>query len=290
MTTSTFTSPIDSDTDADFRAWGSQISAQLAAIGLTQTADTGQINWSTVSIAGYPGAVGYEIWAFNDAAQSTTPIVMKIEYGASGAEMPQMWLTVGATSDGAGAINSTLKTSRSIIMGISTSFGLASPSFLCYKAASGFLGVALKVGVEPPFGAGFIITRTNDTAGVVTTDGFNVMFSGSPGSNMNVYFQGPGHTPNQLPPTGIPAVGALATWPLALTSSAADGSVQAMPMFAFSPAVQVNAQICLVIQTEIPPGNQFTLNIVGSTPRNLISIGGLGTVDSSTYGIAMVWE
>ena len=31
-----------------FRSWGSTISTQIAAMGMVQTADTGQINWTTV--------------------------------------------------------------------------------------------------------------------------------------------------------------------------------------------------------------------------------------------------
>lgn len=292
MTTSTFTSPIDSDTDVNFRAWGSQISAQLAAVGLTQTGDTGQIDWSTVSISGYPGAVGYEIWAFNDAAQSTTPIVMKIEYGATGAEVPVMFLTVGATSDGAGTINSTLKSNRKQIMSYNTTFGTAAPSFLCYKAASGFLGVSLKIGVEVPYAAGFAITRTNDTAGAVTTEGFNCYASGAPGGVVGVYSQFPGHTPAQLPASGTFGDGSsMAWWPLQETSSQADGSIQAIPVFAFSPAIQVNAQLCVGIVLEIPVGNQFTLNPVGSTPRNFISVGSVGSIAGSTnYTLCMIWE
>lgn len=38
----------DNSSAAGFRAWWSWISAQLAAFGWVQSADTGQINWTTV--------------------------------------------------------------------------------------------------------------------------------------------------------------------------------------------------------------------------------------------------
>jgi hypothetical protein len=290
MTTSTFTSPIDSDTDTNFRAWGSQISAQLAAVGLTQAADTGQIDWTTVSISGYPGSVGYEIWNFNDAAQGTTPIFMKIEYGAASSTSPQMWLTVGPSTDGAGNVTGSLKSNRTTILGYnSITLGQASPSFICYKAASGFLGVALKNGVEPPFGAGFWITRTNDTSGAVTTGGWNVYAEGNPGLVTEFYSQFPGHTPAQIPASGnFSPAGGFSVWPLSATSSAADGDIQAQPVFAMSPAIQVNAQLCSVIATEVPVGNQFTLNVVGLTPRNFIATS--GDLITTGYNVAMIWE
>lgn len=98
-------------TNAKLRSWGSAISAALVASGLTVTADTGQVNWATVT---HPGAIntkaGYEIYRFNDSLQGANPIYFRIDYGtgapASGAG-PCTWLTVGTGSDGAGNITGT---------------------------------------------------------------------------------------------------------------------------------------------------------------------------------------
>jgi hypothetical protein len=293
MATSQFTTPIDSDTDANFRAWGGQISAQLAAIGLTQAADTGQIDWTTVNVNyTYPFKIGYEIWSFNDAAQSTAPIFIRLDYGASSAEAPVMFITVGNATDGAGTITGAFKSTPYQFMGLSTTFGSAWPSFLCYKAASGFLGVALKIGSQVPYGTGFYITRTNDTAGNVTADGWNMYCSGTPGQSLQLYHQNL-VAGEQLPASGTVQNANVATWPLSLTSSAAGGSIQAIPLFALQPAIQVNAQLCVIINAEVPYGNQFTLNIVGSTPRNFIAVSSTGfptPAGSGTYGLAMIWE
>jgi hypothetical protein len=43
------------------------IAAQIAAMGLVQTSDTGQINWVTVARPALNTIAGYEIWRFNDA-------------------------------------------------------------------------------------------------------------------------------------------------------------------------------------------------------------------------------
>jgi hypothetical protein len=95
--------------NATFRAWGSGISAALAAAGLVNTADTGQINWATVVLPGAGAAAGYEIWRFSDALQASAPVFIKLEYGSSGLingthSAPQMWITVGTATDGAGTI------------------------------------------------------------------------------------------------------------------------------------------------------------------------------------------
>lgn len=96
-------------TDAKFRTWGAAVKALLAAGGLVQTADTGQIDWTTVT---KPIAVtttaGYEIWRFNDTLQSTTPIFIKISYGsqsvASGNGPGFTGVMVGTGSNGTGTI------------------------------------------------------------------------------------------------------------------------------------------------------------------------------------------
>lgn len=62
-------------TDAAFRTWGLAYNAKLAAAGLVQTADTGQIDWATVLAATAINTVqGYEIWRFDDALQATVPV------------------------------------------------------------------------------------------------------------------------------------------------------------------------------------------------------------------------
>jgi hypothetical protein len=292
MPTSQFVSPIDSDTDANFRAWGGQISAQLAAVGLTKTTDTGQINWSSASVAGYPGIVGYEIWAFNDTNQATNPIVFKLGYGATSQVAPELQLTVGQGSDGAGNITGALK-SNALLISANNTLGISYPSYMCYRAADGFLGVALKADMQnqPAYGFGFCISRTNDTSGAVTGDAFNVQ-AGSMGESPSCYtIAAPANA--KLPANGNFLSGPqFTTWPYGLTSSYAGGSIQAQPIFALAPAIQVDAKRCIAILTEVPLGTSFSLAVVGSTPRTFIQVGGcLGLpLGSATYGTCMLWE
>lgn len=106
MTTATFSAAPSNASDAEFRAWGSGLSAALAAVGLVKTADTGQINWGTVlKPAGASTFQGYEIWRFNDSLQATAPVFLKVEFGSSGSVgNPAVRVTVGKGSDGAGTI------------------------------------------------------------------------------------------------------------------------------------------------------------------------------------------
>jgi hypothetical protein len=114
MSTSVQSLTFSQTTDAQFRAWGSGIAAGLIAAGLIQTADTGQINWTTVlTPSGTNQSRGYEIYRFSDALQATRPVFIKIEYGSfSSALFPSIWITVGTSTDGAGTINSMLQSAR----------------------------------------------------------------------------------------------------------------------------------------------------------------------------------
>lgn len=93
-------------TNAGFRAWAQKIHDGLAAVGLAQTADTGQINLSTVNTPGSDFAfAGYEIWRFDDSDQAAEPVYLKLEYGrADSASRGTLKLTVGTGSDGSGSL------------------------------------------------------------------------------------------------------------------------------------------------------------------------------------------
>lgn len=121
MTTSSVTLTFDNTSDANFRAWGSGISTALQAVGLVQTSDTGQINWTTVvrgSTSAAENIAGYEMYGFNDSLQGTQPIFLKLEYGHvimttnSGTAVPYLpviYITVGTATNGAGKITAVVR-------------------------------------------------------------------------------------------------------------------------------------------------------------------------------------
>jgi hypothetical protein len=93
-------------TDAEFREWAQAVHDGLIAAGLVQTADTGQINFATVTKAGGTASVqGSAIYRFDDALQATLPIFIKVGYGSSSThDRPGLWIEVGTTTNGAGVI------------------------------------------------------------------------------------------------------------------------------------------------------------------------------------------
>lgn len=96
----------DNSTDANFRLWGSHISAKLASMGWAMTSDTGQVNWTTVTSPA-AGVFVYEIWQPQDALQTGgTVFYVKVEYGSSsaGTKGPRFRVTVGTGTNGSGTL------------------------------------------------------------------------------------------------------------------------------------------------------------------------------------------
>lgn len=183
MANATFVTAPNSNTVALFRAWGQAISQALASVGMVKTADTGQINWAQAALPAAGGSSGYEIWRFDDALQSVAPIFFKLEYGAGAVvATPQLYLTVGKDSSGAGEIVTQLV--ARVAVGRPTSGNIstvavdgfvstcATNACVCVMPFSGESGT---LPAAPP---GFIIERSRNLKGEATRFGVMVAIQG----------------------------------------------------------------------------------------------------------------
>jgi hypothetical protein len=162
--------------DAEFRAWGSAYAAKWASMGLVQTADTGQINWGTVT---KPAAIntvaGYEIWRFNDALQSTYPIFVKIEYGTgASAANAGLWISASSGTNGAGTLTGITTTRTQVVCATATATAIN--HYWC--GDTNRLGVAV-LGTTAATSMGAWIERTLDASGAVTSEGLTVVYRAS---------------------------------------------------------------------------------------------------------------
>lgn len=103
-THSSSTTKPSNSSDANFRTWINFIHDMMIAAGWDQTADTGQINFATVTA---PGAAdtkqGYALYEMTDALAATNPIILKFGFGSgSNTNSPGLWFAVGTHTDGAG--------------------------------------------------------------------------------------------------------------------------------------------------------------------------------------------
>ena len=167
-----------SPTDTAYRAWGAGISAQLVAIGLVQTADTGQVNWTTVVTPGTSFTyANYEIWRFNDSLQATKPVFIKMEYAIGGGTQtdgPVFRFTVGTGTDGAGNLTGKVSTPRVLQVATSKAAGTLMVSYCSGNSSRLTLWTnhdSITFPNATQFPMGLCIERTKDAVGVETGDG-----------------------------------------------------------------------------------------------------------------------
>jgi hypothetical protein len=295
MSTQSWTTRVRHDSDATFREWGSELSAKLAAVGLVQTSDTGQVNWTTVTRPGTNTSGGYEIWRWNDSLQGTAPIYMRVDYGTgSGTTAPRIQITVGTGSNGSGTISGTaLSSARTIGSGTGAETGdLTRQSWLTHS--DGILGLAWKSGANSY--ATFILCRTCDNTGAPTATGAIARWSGGSTSTIGATqaFRYASTAAAYTAQTAI-ANAAMCLNPQVLTSSAVGADNQAYLCFTVTPRAEPLVGICGYVSGEVTEGNTFTATMVGSTPRTYIafstSAGPLGPV-AGAGGLfpAVIWE
>src|ERR1700739_4092260 len=138
----------DNSTLANFKAWASAISAflQTTGSGLSQTADTGQVNWGSIGSVPTSGNYVYEIYKNTDALST---FYFKIEYGSQGTSVPGIRITLGTGTNGAGTLTGTITFAAGVPGPNKINFGaLTVPStvtqYQCYfSAAPGRLSVMM---------------------------------------------------------------------------------------------------------------------------------------------------
>lgn len=187
MPTAVLNIPFHNTTDADFRAWGKACSDGFAAVGMIKTADTGQVDWATVTKPATTTGIGapYEVYRFNDALQDTAPIFVKIEYGATYAAIrPALYVTISRSTDGAGNPVNVLAPRRqtpgvtgtgsaAIPLSIEPIYISSDSSSLCFSARIGTTSIA---SVHAP---AFVIDRSRDVTGTPTATGGVILTEGS---------------------------------------------------------------------------------------------------------------
>lgn len=177
-----------------------------SGLGYTQTSDTGQVNWSTVTSPLASNTYqGYEVWRASDSLQSSCPIFFKIEYGSnnSSAGQPGIRMTFGTGSDGAGNI---LQPTPTMVVGSNGTTADATNQYECdfSGCASGGLGNPYTgacsamlmfrcdsvTGVVPTLKTWMIcIERSMDSSGAYTADYYTVVLAWGSSAGTNPVFQ-----------------------------------------------------------------------------------------------------
>jgi hypothetical protein len=289
MTTKAWTASLLHTTDAEFRAWGSDIAQALLDVGLVKTADTGQINWTTVarplSTSNPFNLGGYEIWRYPDSS-----IYMKWEFGTgTQANRPAIRVTVSNGSNGSGTLTGVVSAARTAYA--NTSGGASRLSWMCLKDGFfGFLGYRDPGGVPQAF-AFFAVARTTDANGATTSLGATVYWNKDPALDGQAAVQALNFSTSYVGAVNL--TGDYCAVPHRITSSLVGVDSQAFVHFTAMPRVYPVMPLCTVISTEVATGSTFDVALVGATSRTYLALdtrvygAATGTTD---YKLAMLWE
>jgi len=273
MTTRSWSIAVNNDSDAGFRSWGSSVSQSLGLVGLVQTADTGQINWTTAIQPGSNTAAGYEIWRFTDST-----VFLKIEYGSgSGTGTPRslgLWLTVGTGSNGSGTLTGTVSARDRCFGSFTASNSGTYQSIMSYSNSLGFFGMALFNGASggSTWNLGCMVAKTTDANGLATNDGATVYWRGFNSTSLD---PPPTQGLNFAANTVMPATtsGQYCVIPQNLSNSTVGTDYQAFLHWTAIPRVYPVPQMLSVIDIEFPRGSTFQTTAIGTTPRTYYSLG-----------------
>lgn len=282
MAIQTYTTLIAHDSDAAFRAWGLELSAELTAVGLPKSADTGQINWATVSRPGSAYSfAGYEIRYLNDSLHATKPCYIKFEFGNNyTTAVPAVKITCGSGTNGAGTITGVMFTALVVSTdNLLTDVVTARATYICTK--DGYFGISFKqkAMLSNTGMFFFAVERSIDASGTPNDAAFYFYYSTASG---NIVYR------KTYIGSEVSDVQSVVLIPGGATSSAVGADVQAFVHYGFQPTVRQVPDLLSYFPSEIGAETTFTATPIGVTARTYLALGAPYTINSAS--IAMRYE
>lgn len=285
MATITTNVPFDNSSLANFKAWAMAISNAFSTFGWVQTTDTGQVNWSTISSVP-SGTPVFEVWKANDAQAATMPIFVLVRYGLSPTQ-PQLTITVGTGSNGAGVITGQIVTGAPwTITAITTNQGSTLfPSYFSGDAGEFRMWMWANPTATPAVGTMFGIERSKDGSGNKTA-GYFTVFSASQGTagfgagsfQQTISASGVGNRDNGIITPALTNLSA---------TGSAFGTVAALPVFPMLGLVG-NPMLGLMsaVATDVAVNSIVTVTSMYGTTHTYIALGGTANSNiSASFGL-----
>lgn len=299
MTTSSFSTRVRHDSDANYNEWAAEFFQALSDIGLVQTADTGQVSVGALTRPGAGSYSGYQIWRFDDSLQGSAPIYLKFEIGtANGASSTAaIRVSVGTGTDGAGTLtqtgmSGTLTTAREINL-VNTSHAnndTAHASHFCHT--EGYLGISWKNDgtTNTAIPGLFFICRTSDAGGTADGRGAMIYWPRSAGGTpitQSVRFTATAaaYTVQTTAPGYY-----LGLFPQAQASTVVSGDNQVALGWTITPLAEPLHGLVGCYPSEISHAATFSVAPKGSTTRTFIALAFAPFGAPSTAIVGGLWE
>lgn len=286
MTTWTITSSGVHGTDADFRTWAQEVEAALVAIGLVVTADTGQVDLTTMTKPAGLAYAGYRVYKTNDGL---VDLYIKLRFGTgSSSTTGRVEIQVATGTNGAGTLTGNM-TSAYASNGSGTA--VSRTNYACGVTGCWWLSYvpgATQSATQPHFA--FFLSRFCDATGAPTSDGFVLYtFSGTTRTTQQVTLQ----------PTASVQTAALnvCMLPSSITAGNVGSDFQFWKHYTAQPRMMVNPFVVTCDNNAVVAGAERDLTILG-TSRNYINPGGvlafsgfgLGATSTTIHAAMMIWQ
>lgn len=300
MTTATTNAPIDHTSDAGFRLWVIDFHTLIAAAGLVQTADTGQINTATVTKPGAGNTMaGYSIWRLPDSS-----LYFKFQFGnGNSVTIPQWQLQVGEGSNGSGTLTGQTSTNANMgANGSSTASTVANYTSYCC-VTNDFFGIVFKYGSTSGASRGHargvaLVGKTVDSSQNATSTGYYCITNEvtSVAGTSQMFFQWVRRAATAATSSrfqggwaaGHPSGGG---W----SSSVDDnGDSQIALIYGAFKQIQPLLHVAVYYVIDVTAANTFSTTLFGSTAHTYLALGtSVNCVDgvpSTAFSLAMLWE
>lgn len=288
MATISLSEPMSNLTLADTQAWMTAIHNAFISIGLVQTADTGQLDFGTVTelVPGTNYSHGARVYELNDSLSAEFPVYIRVDFASrrisnSSAQFaaPCCGITIGFATDGASEITGikagpeypyAALTSSSVTLTVNPS------PFSVARKADGVLAAFLGCNCvhHTSWGAtamAFSIERTANESGELTGDG--VAFSYGGNANISIRpgittrYIGRGYAQPGVPIKSCSIIGGVTA------VGSVDGLVMSQPMWCLTPSgLKMLRELVASPHALVGGGGQvINLSIDDVTERKFIS-------------------
>lgn len=300
MATYSNSTVINHSTDAGYRAWIIDFHTIISGAGLVQTADTGQVNTSTITRpAGSDTSNCYSIWKLPDSS-----LYFKISFGNGQFNtVPQFFIQTGEGSDGAG--NLTGQTSTNISCGNRESLASTSTPYTSYCCVTNdYFGIVWKVNATTSSYAkaiaAIVVCKTVDNTGTATNIGYiQARLSNTvPFSSTSPVFQSVRRIATAATYAQTSAFciipGATASTPT--TSLDSSGNIQVWTSWGNFPHSLPIMHLCTYKQADITTLTTFSVAMVGTTSHTYMALGLHGSpraesvVVNTNFAFAILYE
>lgn len=279
------------------------------------TAGSGYIVGEKLTIAsGITGLTG-GAWTASALVAGAAPVIFRLDFGGGGATTdPQMWITLGQGTNGAGVIAGTAGTTKMTQVACFSGGAPLSPStpytsYYCYNATYGCLNVIFKVGAGlATIGAlgSVILYRSNNTGGAATGTSISLLTNNTTttGASSGGVQQTLNYANSLVYPTLSSGNSQLWTTipgssqpPYGLTGTLENSTVFIFPTMIYNQAFGYSAFVGVAFAADIAIGTTVSSAIIGATPITFLSCGpcfgggtGIGVSTASGMSLMAVFQ